>query len=110
MGDTTNLRGQAATTAPAQPAPAADSGAERPARDAFVTAGVGLMVVGILMLVVILIDYYAHAAMPSTWAYFVAMLAPAGFAVLLGRLTYIALRRGPIRPVGPARTHPFRND
>ena len=52
-----------------------------------------LVVIGLVAAVVIIALYYLGAPMPGTWAYFVVLLAPAGFALILAALVGVALRR-----------------
>ena len=61
--------------------------------DSALRLGGVLVVIGLVAAAVIIALYYLGAPMPGTWAYFVVLLAPAGFAVVLAALVGVALRR-----------------
>lgn len=56
-------------------------------------AGGALVVVGLTATLLIVGEYLLGLPTPGTWAYGVAMLAPAGFALLLAGLVGVALAR-----------------
>lgn len=61
--------------------------------DSALRVGGVLVVVGLVAAGVIIALYYLGAPMPGTWAYFVVLLAPAGFALVLAALIGVAVRR-----------------
>ena len=61
-----------------------------------------LVVIGLVAAAVIIALYYLEAPMPGTWAYFVVLLAPAGFALVLTALVGVALRRRRDAMTGPS--------
>lgn len=78
---------------PAGPSPAGSPAGEQRALDVALRVGVVLGVVGLVTTAVIVTMYFAGAELPGTWAYGLAMLAPLGFAVILGTLVSVAIRR-----------------
>jgi hypothetical protein len=61
--------------------------------DTALRVGGALVVIGLVAAAVIIALYYLGAPMPGTWAYFVVLLAPAGFALVLTALVAVAVRR-----------------
>jgi len=69
--------------------------------DSALRVGGVLVVVGLVAAGVIIALYYLGAPMPGTWAYFVVLLAPAGFALVLAALIGVAVRRRRDAMTGP---------
>ncbi len=67
--------------------------AEQRRLDLAMRVGVTLGVVGLLTTLVIIVLYLTGGQTPGTWAYFVALAAPLGFAIVLAALVGVALRR-----------------
>jgi hypothetical protein len=66
--------------------------AQRRLRVLLAVGGV-LVAIGLLATLLIVGEYLLGLPTPGTWAYGVAMLAPAGFALLLAGLVGVALAR-----------------
>lgn len=58
-----------------------------------VRIGGALVLVGLLTTAVIVVLHLTGRQTPGTWAYLVAMLAPAGFAAILLAMLAVAVRR-----------------
>ena len=61
--------------------------------DSALRVGGVLVVIGLVAAALIIALYFLGAPMPGTWAYFVVLLAPAGFALVLAALIGVAVQR-----------------
>ena len=71
--------------------------------DSALRLGGVLVVIGLVAAAIIIALYYLGAPMPGTWAYFVVLLAPVGFALVLAALVGVAVRRRRDAMTGPPR-------